>query len=144
MSACGSVSTPLPERILLKRYDHFSSILDNDNLADLKPFFTSRLQADMKDASGKNSAIEAFSVLGFLQGLPYKRESSFERRESGKGCLTINGFDKEGAPLTINVEFLDEGNLWKVNETHLSYFDDKKDFLDHAACPSEVLTALEK
>lgn len=105
------------------------SVLDNDILEDRNNYFSSRYLSEIIDGNKETH---------FLLTIPsyiYEVESHHEMVGEIQGCLTINGFEKSGEPVTIYVEYINESNNWYVNYMHVNLLETSLDFVNKAICP---------
>ncbi len=59
------------------------------------------------------------------------------------GCLTVNGFNKSGRPLSFNIEYRSSNGRWLMNALHVDYPEHVGDLSARAKCPREFLQGLE-
>ncbi len=77
----------------------------------------------------------------FLLNLPNymeKVESHYQKISGDNGCITVNGFEQNGDPLTLYLEYKNSNDLWLVNYIYLSLLDNKNKFVNKAVCPTEA------
>jgi len=61
----------------------------------------------------------------------------FEKTSDNKACLTIVGYDSSNDKTAINVEYIYEASLWKLDFVQLQYLLNESDKLPtEATCPT--------
>ena len=67
-----------------------------------------------------------------------KVDSKYQIIKGGVGCLTINGFEENGDPVALHIEYKNRKREWLINYIYLDLLEDQADFENHAVCPDEV------
>jgi len=67
-----------------------------------------------------------------------KVESYYQKISGDNGCITVNGFEQNGDPLSLYLEYKNRNNLWLVNYIYLSFLDNKSNFANKPICPNEA------
>ena len=65
------------------------------------------------------------------------KDSHFEKVNTEQGCLTINGYDEDNAPIIFSLKYIPNNESWLIDEIHIAYFDSEKDFTKSAKCPTD-------
>ena len=99
-----------------------------------KEFFTPAALKDI-DINSKSDVIE-LSVASYMA----KERSHYEKVEKMKGCLTVNGYQENGDPVSLFIEYKPVGDHWLMSYTnvHLPQKDGLKGFHEKALCPDEA------
>lgn len=66
-------------------------------------------------------------------------DSHYERVNSPNGCLTINGYDEENAPLIFSLKYISNNGHWLISEIHVVFIESTYDFSKDAKCPGEYI-----
>lgn len=61
----------------------------------------------------------------------------YEKVNALNGCLTINGYDEEKAPLIFSLKYILNNGDWLISEIHVVFIESANDFSKDAKCPSE-------
>ncbi len=67
-----------------------------------------------------------------------KVKSHFQKIKNNTGCLTINGIEDSGEPLTFYLEFKNKNNSWLVNYFQIQFMESNNKFPNKAICPNEL------
>lgn len=66
--------------------------------------------------------------------------SHYEKVEGDRGCLTVNGYTREEAPISVFIEYRLSDQRWLINASMLNISEKKvfKGFFDMVLCPDEA------
>jgi len=67
-----------------------------------------------------------------------KVKSHFQKIKNNTGCLTVNGIEDSGEPLTFYLEFKNINNIWLVNYFQIQFMGNDNRFPHKAVCPNEI------
>ena len=62
-------------------------------------------------------------------------DNHYEQVNSQNGCLTINGYDEEKAPLIFSLKYILNNGHWLIDKIHVVFIESKNDFSKEAKCP---------
>ena len=131
---CATISS---EPSLYSVYERFSREIDSENVqATYTKYFS---QDFMEDPEIKRKILENNKEV-FKQFKNYmaKVDSHHEYIKGPKGCLTINGYDGDGAPLSFNIEYVLIKQRWLIRVVDILY-DDVHKFSVKGRCPSDYI-----
>jgi len=60
-----------------------------------------------------------------------------EKKNVHDGCLTINGYDEENAPLIFSLKYISLDGRWLIDNIHVVFVENENEFSSSAKCPSE-------
>lgn len=136
LTGCASTtpaSTPT-EPILYLAYEGYRHEVSKGNIqASYTKYFSHDLVA------GKS--IENKEVVDQLLFKDYmtREDSHHETIRGQKGCLTINGYDKEGMPLSFNIEYVPIDQCWLIRAIEILFVNDAHEFSLKGRCPGDHL-----
>ena len=120
------------DELLHSTYSHYESSMDKDNLPQLSlSFFSENLLAGLNLYDP-----EVSNQLLFKSYMPEQLES-FETIKNSIGCLTINGLDDKGTPISFNIKFIYENEVWVIDDIGILFIDSPSEFSQLAKCPSD-------
>ena len=67
-----------------------------------------------------------------------KVDLNYQIINGGVGCLTINGFEENGGPVALHIEYKNRKREWLINYMYLDLLENQVDFENRAVCPDEV------
>lgn len=118
--------------VLYQEYSRYKNNANKNNIIEVaSKFFSPSLL-------GKNYRTDpdATSQLLFKNHM-MAIDSHHEKINAQKGCLTINGYDEEKAPLIFSLKYVLRNNQWLIDKIHVVFIEKAKDFSNKAKCPSE-------
>jgi len=62
-----------------------------------------------------------------------------EQVNSKNGCLIINGYDEEKAPLIFSLKYILNNGHWLIDEIHVVFIESENDFSKKAKCPESYI-----
>jgi hypothetical protein len=129
---CAAIKT---EPTLYSTYERFTHDMHSENVqAVYSKYF---VQDYMNDPEIRKKILENNKeVFNQFRNYIVKIDSHHERLDGQKGCLTINGYDKDGAPLSLNIEYARIEQHWLIRVVDILY-DDLHGFSSKARCPSD-------
>jgi len=131
LAGCASVP---PEPALFAAYEKYNRGASSENIQDSYAKYFSRDITDGKNIENK----EVLSQLLF-KNLMVKVNSHHENMRGSKGCLTINGHDKEGMPLSFNIEYVPSAEYWLINAVDVLFVNSVAEFSREGRCPSDYI-----
>jgi len=136
LTGCASITpeSTTTEPTLYLAYEGYRHEVSKENIqASYTKYFSHDLVA------GKN--IENKEVVDQLLFKDYmsRMDSHHENIRGQKGCLTINGYDKEGMPLSFNIEYVPIDQRWLIRAIEILFVNDVHEFSQKGRCPGEYL-----
>lgn len=116
--------------VLYEQYSLYSTEANADNI---RHTYSAYFSPELPIAAQLESA-------GILEQLLFKdamvlTSSHHERQSAGRGCLTVNGRDREGAPLSFNMAYRLIGKQWLIAAVNIAYLKSSAGFAQSAICP---------
>jgi len=114
---------------------YLEAVVAGDVLNRRTEFFTSAALQDI-DISSESDAME-LSVGSYIA----VEQSHHEKVSPERGCLTINGYQANGNPVMLFIEYKQAGRNWLMNYTNV-YLPQKEGFtgfINKALCPDELM-----
>jgi hypothetical protein len=127
-----SCATTQKSSVLYQEYARYHKSITKDNVIKVaRDFFSPSLL-------GKNYQTDpdAISQL-LLKNYMVTEDSHHENMNKRYGCLTINGYDEENAPLVLSLKYIPINNRWLIDKIHIVFIDNVKYFSGSAKCPHE-------
>jgi hypothetical protein len=97
-----------------------------------KARFFSSSYLDEVSSSKKNAS--------FLLAVPRvieKVDSHYEKIDGAVGCLTVNGYENDGQPVSIYVEYVLKNHEWLIDYIYLNLLENVSGFEHRAICPNK-------
>lgn len=63
----------------------------------------------------------------------------YEQINNQNGCLTINGYDEEKAPILFSLKYIKNNGRWLIEEIHVVFIESINDFSKEAKCPESYI-----
>ncbi|MCP4118951.1 MAG: hypothetical protein GY737_26850 [Desulfobacteraceae bacterium] len=118
-----------------KTYRTFSATLENKNYSSA----VDMLSHQNRDYILKDSTPSEFEYyFPFLSSVnTFIANETVHYQENGllKACLTINGYNSNKKPATMNLKFLNEKGNWKLDCIGIIYHESEDDFPQAVICP---------
>ena len=139
LAGCASIpSEPQPATEpppLYSAYQRFRGEVHSENIHTRYAEFFSPDILDGQDAANKD-------VLQQLLFDDYmvRVHSHHEKISDDKGCLTVNGFDQMGKPLSFNIEYVSVSQRWLIRATDIVFVSSARAFSPRGRCPSDYIT----
>jgi hypothetical protein len=119
------------------RYGH--ALLDGTAVARRQEFFAPAILDELQVNSKAGQMVILFgkSVA--------KEQSHYEKAGSDRGCLTVNGYERSGDPVTLFIEYQVAGPGWLIGnlKTYVQEKSEFSGFFDEALCPAEAQVRIE-
>jgi len=129
--SCATNQTTVPD--LQKYFVQLSGEVASGDVVDRREDYFSRVYLKEVNIDDENSL--------FLLNIPShvkKIESYYQSLNKDTGCLTINGYESNGSPVSIYLEYIKENSHWVVNYMYLNLLEDKSGFKGKAICPKSI------
>lgn len=130
MVSCATLST---SNDLFDTYSKYKSALQNSNNVFVKPMLSNEVRKKIE-----SSDVDDFPILsGFAQTISTV-SNNYQKIVGNKGCLTVNGYDADGGPVSLNIEYAYEQKQWLIVFVELFYPDKASDFEVTGICPARL------
>jgi hypothetical protein len=130
IASCASISNN--HSVLFQRYSQYKVSADKNNIINIASKYFSR--SLLGNDYSKN--LDASDQLLFKNYMT-KIDSHFEKINVQSGCLTINGYDEENAPLIFSLKYVSDNGVWLISKIHVVFVKSTNSFSKSAKCPSE-------
>jgi len=134
ISGCASLKEQSPG-IYAAFSRYHEAVVAGEVLTRRAEFFTSTALQEI-DISSESDAMEL--LLGSYIAV---EQSHHEKVSPERGCLTINGYQANGSPVMLFIEYKLAGRNWLMNFTNV-YLPQKEGFtgfINKALCPDELM-----
>ena len=133
MSLFGCSTLTTNETNLFEKYQGLSEEISNGSvLKNRSTYFSKYYLSEVTESDEKSHFV--LKMPGQLK----TPTSHFQSFKNGIGCLTVNGKDSEGYPVSIFIEYTSENSDWLVNYMYLNMIEDESSFESKAVCPREI------
>lgn len=132
-SGCATIDNA--SSVLYQEYSQYERSANKNNIIEVGGnFFTPSLL-------GKNYQTnpDATNQLLFKNNM-VSTDSHYEKISEQEGCLTINGYDEENAPLIFSLKYISTSGRWLIDKIHVVFVENVKGFVNSAKCPNEYPT----
>ncbi len=133
IAGCGT----LEERpqALYKSFDRYHAAVGSGSVVARRAEFFTPAALKGIDISSKSDVVE-LSIGSYIG----KERSHYEEIHEDRGCLTVNGYQGDGDPVSLFIEYKPVEGKWLMNYTnvHLPQRDRFKGFFEKALCPDEA------
>ncbi len=131
----GCTTTTNNNSVLQNEYSQYREYANRDNIIEVADdYFTPSLLGD----TYKNDPDAARQLL--FKDYMASTNSYYEKKTTGAGCLTVNGYDEDNLPLVFSIRYISNDDRWLIDEIHVVFVENEKDFSGSAKCPSEYST----
>jgi len=120
--------------VLFQTYSQYNESTDVNNIKEVANIYFSQ------SLLGKNYVTnpDATSQLLFKDYM-IAIANHYEQVNSQNGCLTINGYDEEKAPLIFSLKYILNNGRWLIDKIHVVFIESKNDFSKEAKCPESYI-----
>jgi len=127
-----SCATMSEEVDLYEYYNNYVRYIKTNNTLFAETMLSKQLREKIK-LSDKDD----FPILSGFPGVLSEVKNHYQSFESNKGCLSINGYDENSAPVSLYIEYSNENNQWLVAYVEIFYPDTAKEFKNFGVCPTQ-------
>lgn len=120
-----------PARVL---DDFFSAVSDKRYSDTLEKFSTNRLRDIKEDVLTQQDVDNYFDALSTFRLAIVNKIGSYEEIRSESACLTTAGYNRKGEPVSLNVSFALEKELWKIDYLHAIFHQSQQELPSKATC----------
>jgi len=120
--------------ILFQTYSKYKESTNENNIKEIANIYFSQ------SLLGKNYLTnpDATSQLLFKDYM-ITIVNHYEQIKFQNGCLTINGYDEENAPLIFSLKYILKNGNWLIDKIHVVFIESKNDFSQEAKCPKSYI-----
>ena len=130
----GCATTNNGSSVLFQAYSQYKESTNKNNINEVADkYFSQSLLGE-----GYLTNPDAISQLLFKNYM-VTTDGYYEKINSLDGCLTINGYDEENAPLIFSLKYILKNGHWLISEIHVVFIENTDDFSKDAKCPSEYI-----
>lgn len=135
VTSCVAYEKQGADSVLRAAYQRYVALLDQANYPAALSALSARNIADF-DAHGGNSDFRSFfPVISSINQQLVQTLHSFERLVGDKGCLTVTGLDVTHSPTSMNLAFLQQKGIWKLDFVQIVYHASQDEQPLTATCP---------
>lgn len=117
---------------LIEEYKSYIKSIRTNNVQLVTNMLSNELRAKTKILGQ-----DQFPVITSFPNVIYDINSYHQLIKLNKGCLTVNGFDKKHSPVSLYLEYVNEGGKWLLSFVEVYYLDTPKDFEVIGICPTK-------
>ena len=129
----GCAVSPIVEHDLYKTYSELSASVVSDNIVKERGrYFTNLYLSEVNDEDEKSLFL--LKIPNYIKNV----DSHYQRSNSERGCLTVNGYESSGDPVSIYVEYRHESDEWRVNYMYVNLLESSDGFVKAPLCPDEI------
>jgi len=120
--------------VLFQAYSQYKESANKNNISEVatKHFSQSLLGKNHLTSSDAPSQLLFNSYMVSI-------DSYYEKTNVLDGCLSVNGYDEENAPLIFSLKYTLSNGRWLISEIHVVFIESDNDFSKNAKCPSEYI-----
>ena len=137
LGACSSLTVsmddPAPPAQVWR--DFLSAVHDKRYSDTLEKYSANRLRMTKEDVVTQQDVDNYFDVLSTFGFAIVDEIGSYEEMGSELACLTSYGYSSKDEPVSVNVTFVLERELWKIDYLHVIFHQNPKEFPSKATCP---------
>jgi hypothetical protein len=138
MSSCAQHINVKDRYVLHNQYMKYVSLLNNHDYSPAIGMLSQRNVEDLVSNSNKELFSKHFPVLSAINQVLAAEQGNFEKLNNNEGCLTVFGVDPSNEPTSINIEYLNEGGVWKLDYAQVIYHGSISELPHMAVCPSRM------
>jgi len=122
--------TNKPPLTLFQSYVLYSESTNENNIKDVAElYFSQSLLGD--DYVTNPDASSQLLFKNYMNSVA----NHYEIINNQNGCLAMNGYDKEKAPLIISLKYIKNNGYWLIDKIHVVFIESINDFSKEAKCP---------
>ncbi|MEJ2630599.1 MAG: hypothetical protein P8011_05355 [Acidihalobacter sp.] len=131
VSGCSLTAKKSPQ--LFQSYSNYRYSTNDKNIKIVaKNYFSKSLLG--KDYKTNKDAESQLLFKSYMS----KIATHYEAIYGENGCLVINGYDKENAPVIFKLTYILSDGKWLINNIDVVLAENKNDFVNTAKCSSEI------
>jgi len=114
-------------------FTEINKLVEEEKIVNKKEIYFTKNYLSEVNINDKNSLF-LLSIPGHIKSI----SSHYEKVFNSLGCMSINGSDEEGGPISLDIEFIEEQGKWRINYMYLDFINTKNDYRKEAKCPKKV------
>ncbi|MCF6336712.1 MAG: hypothetical protein L3J84_01990 [Gammaproteobacteria bacterium] len=120
--------------VLFQTYSKYKESTNENNIKEVASVYFSQ------SLLGKNYRTNSDAIRQLLfKDYMISIVNHHEQVKFQNGCLTINGYDEESAPLIFSLKYLLKDGRWLIDKIHVVFIESKNDFNQEAKCPKSYI-----
>ncbi len=128
VASCATTNRTPP--ILFQTYSQYKESTNEKNIKKLATIYFSQ------SLLGENYLTNPDATSQFLfKNYMTSTVNHYEKLNSQNGCLTINGYDEEKAPLIFSLKYIFKDGHWLIDKIHVVFIENINNFSKEAKCP---------
>lgn len=121
---------------LYAAYNSYASEIERKNYqVVIDRYLSNRNKQDVMTQTTNSDFESEFPILSSFSSTLIKEVGHYQKVTGDKGCLTINGFDSNSEPTSLNLKYVREGGGWKLDYVQIAYHKSEREFKPLATCP---------
>ena len=124
-----------PSPDLYSEYESFIYALESKASSKALQHLSQKHSAELDANPQWEDFAHNLPILSTLDRMLPTTRSRFERIQHRTACLTVNGEDPGEEPTSVNIEFVQENNAWKMDYVQVVYHESIEDLPTAAVCP---------
>ena len=138
LSSCAQFKTIDAKDVLHNQYAKYISYLNGSNNQAAIHMLSQRNIDDLMTHSNVNGFQKYFPVISTINHVLLEEYGSFEAMELDTGCLSVFGVDTSKEPTSINLEYINEQGIWKLDYAQIMYHGSKAELPKSTTCPTRM------
>ena len=138
LSSCAKHMNINSRDVLHIQYMKYASLLNNHDYLPAIDMLSKRNLDDLISHSNKQFFVKHFPVISTINQVLAVEQGYFEKLNINKGCLTIFGVDSSNEPTSMNIEYVNEADNWKLDYIQVMYHGSKTELPHEAKCPIRI------
>lgn len=130
MTGCAAIHST--SSVLYEEFVQYKNGANKNNIIEVADHFFS---SSLLGKNYRNNPDAATQLL--FKNYMVNTYSHHEKQNDRGGCLTINGYDEDGSPLTFSLKYVSGDERWLIDKIHVVFVEDEKGFTNIAKCPDE-------
>ena len=135
--ACSTAYNSSSSPALYQVYTIFKNeVTYNLNRMDYRQYFDKALLAENANASDTDLRQE---LKEFIANIATEKDHYEKKVDDNTGCLSINGYNSEQRPITLNFEYRQSIDKWVIKQMDAHLLRNNGEFSKKATCPKEYM-----
>ncbi|QTS88861.1 hypothetical protein JLK41_12225 [Ectopseudomonas khazarica] len=129
-SIVGCVTEQRSNTPIYKAFSTYNEVASNNNVLDVAhQFFSPSLLGE--NYKTNPDARQQLLFKDYMRRV----DSHYEFSTQNEGCLSINGYDKESAPVVFKLKYVASDDRWLIDKINVAFAESTADFSNTAECP---------
>jgi hypothetical protein len=137
LTACAHTGRVESSAPLATTFNTFTALSGAGKLDEATQMLSAETGRELKGNLNSKQLANYFSTLASFGVDAFKIRQSYEDITGTSGCLTLNGFSPSQKPTSVNVGFLFEQDVWKIDAIDIAYQQSPDAFPSRAVCPAK-------